>query len=235
MQQNSPNIKTIRAMKKIRKELMFALLLAAGCLPLTAYANSYPRQDEAEHATKVKLEGIWQLFRFQTCDSGRYDVRVLPVLKIISADGTYSNLSIGVRGGGCGIAEQGTLAKQNDSTLVETLDAGAAGAGQAAPQQLTYKLQGGQWMVIDRKVNDKVNHEIWMRLRKMPNAQKMVQDMINGKERPDNAPNGESPDGRPRMSRQNDNRRGPRMRQERQTQPAENTNNTVDNSWMNED
>ena len=222
-------------MKKIRKELLFALLLAANCLPLTAHDNSRSRQAEAEQATKAMLEGIWQLCRFQTGDSGRYDVRALPVLKIISADGTYSNLSIGVRGGGCGIAEQGTLAKQNDSTLVETPSVNAADGQQAAPQQLTYKLQGGQWMVIDRKVEGKVNHEIWMRLRKMPNAQKMVQDMINGKERSGNAPDGESPDGRPRMSRQNDGRGGARMRQEKQAQPAESTNNTMDSSWMDED
>ena len=221
-------------MKKIWKSL-FIMLLAVAALPVSAQEGEDGKRPEQGEKMKPTLDGVWQLCIFQKGDSGRIEMRVLPVLKTITADGSYCNIGLGMMGSGCGIAGQGKYEKQNDSTLVEKPQAGPRQKEQVTEQQLTYHLQGPQWLVIDRKAEDKVTHEIWMRLRHMPQAGKMVEDMLSGNIQ---APDGKGGPVSPGQMGPGQRRRGNRPSRGQQDQPAvqqNSTDSTIDNSWMNED
>ena len=206
--------------------IMVFALLAAICSPIAAQENNGTPQQKGPRQPAT-FDGAWQLCIFQQGESGEYEVKLLPVLKLIAPDGSYTNLLLG-GDNKCGIAEQGTYTKVNDSTLTETPKAGRHNEETPAGQQITFNLQGPQWMVIDRTEEGKKVHEIWMRLRQFGNGKQMVKDLIAGKSPQEVKPEERRPGG------QGGQRQGGRNRNRMPQMPDQN-NSGEENSWMNED
>ncbi len=209
----------------MKKHFFFLFALLTTC-----FAPLLAQQQGPAPQGKAGLEGTWQLCKFQKNDSGKYDLHVLPVLKIVQSDGRYQTLLIFSRG--CNIGEQGTYKTENDSILVET--------PMASPNETAnvkkgiFHLQGPQWMVIDRKSTEggTTDHEIWMRLRQTPEATQTITDMLEGKV-PKGGPHMQGgPGQRPEGGDKGNFKRG---NKNQQSKDIPRTNSDVDNSWMNQD
>jgi len=223
-------------MRRVILSLVAALLTTLS-LPILAQKSNPGGPGPQENAT---LEGIWQLCKFQKSDSGSYEVHLMPVIKVITKDGAYHDIFIRTVGGISGIAEQGTLKKENDTTLVLIPEVGPRAEGSVAlEKKLTFHLQGLQWMVIDFKAADteKENHEIWMRLRMLREGQSLIEQILKGdmspseEQGPMHGLNGNQNGNVGRQhQRQNGNRRIPGNNTNSQNQVT----SPIDNSWMNE-
>ena len=204
------------------------VLLSVLCLPLQA--QNAPARGGQSHRGPATVEGIWQLCTFQKGETGETEIHLAPVLKVVSGDGTYNDIIIKTTAGGCDITGSGRYTKANDSLLVlqpsklRHLDAGAPKA-----DSVTFRLEGPQWMLLERKpaTGEEPAAEIWMRLRQQPGSKAMME---NG----DTLQKGE----RPKMG-QGRGQQG-KGRAKKQQQPVISEMGTmddsgVDHSWMNED
>ena len=204
------------------------VLLSVLCLPLQA--QNAPARGGQSHRGPATVEGIWQLCTFQKGETGETEIHLAPVLKVVSGDGTYNDIIIKTTAGGCVITGSGRYTKANDSLLVflpsklRHLDAGAPKA-----DSVTFRLEGPQWMLLERKpaTGEEPAAEIWMRLRQQPGSKAMME---NG----DTLQKGE----RPKMG-QGRGQQG-KGRAKKQQQPVISEMGTmddsgVDHSWMNED
>lgn len=210
------------------------VLLSVLCLPLQA--QNAPARGGQSHRGPATVEGIWQLCTFQKGETGETEIHLAPVLKVVSGDGTYNDIIIKTTAGGCVITGSGRYTKANDSLLVfqpsklRHLDAGAPKA-----DSVTFRLEGPQWMLLERKpaTGEEPAAEIWMRLRQQPGSKAMME---NGDTLQKGATlqKGE----RPKMS-QGRGQQG-KGRAKKQQQPVISEMGTmddsgVDHSWMNED
>lgn len=204
------------------------VLLSVLCLPLQA--QNAPARGGQSHRGPATVEGIWQLCTFQKGETGETEIHLAPVLKVVSGDGTYNDIIIKTTAGGCVITGSGRYTKANDSLLVfqpsklRHLDAGAPKA-----DSVTFRLEGPQWMLLERKpaTGEEPAAEIWMRLRQQPGSKAMM-------ESGDTLQKGE----RPKMG-QGRGQQG-KGRAKKQQQPVISEMGTmddsgVDHSWMNED
>lgn len=226
-------------MRKVILNLVVALLTTF-CLPILGQQPINGGSPFAGPQDNVALEGIWQLCKFQKSDSGRYECHVLPVIKIMTKGGTYHDLLIRTAGGVSGIAEQGTYKKENDTTIVVTPELIPGGPQQdVVEKKMTFHLQGPQWMVIEQKApdNGKESHEIWMRLRVIPDGESLIQRLLGADI---NTPDGQYQ--RPHSDNgRNKNFEGQGQRQNGKKKMQSNSNNSqnqeaspIDNSWMND-
>ena len=210
------------------------VLLSVLCLPLQA--QNAPASGGQSHRGLATVEGIWQLCTFQKGETGETEIHLAPVLKVVSGDGTYNDIIIKTTAGGCVITGSGRYMKANDSLLVfqpsklRHLDAGAPKA-----DSVTFRLEGPQWMLLERKpaTGEEPAAEIWMRLRQQPGSKAMME---NGDTLQKGATfqKGE----RPKMG-QGRGQQG-KGRAKKQQQPVISEMGTmddsgVDHSWMNED
>ena len=210
------------------------VLLSVLCLPLQA--QNAPARGGQSHRGPATVEGIWQLCTFQKGETGETEIHLAPVLKVVSGDGTYNDIIIKTTAGGCVITGSGRYTKANDSLLVflpsklRHLDAGAPKA-----DSVTFRLEGPQWMLLERKpaTGEEPAAEIWMRLRQQPGSKAMME---NGDTLQKGATlqKGE----RPKMG-QGRGQQG-KGRAKKQQQPVISEMGTmddsgVDHSWMNED
>ena len=204
------------------------VLLSVLCLPLQA--QNAPAPGGQSHRGPATVEGIWQLCTIQKGETGETEIHLAPVLKVVSGDGTYNDIIIKTTAGGCVITGSGRYTKANDSLLVfqpsrlRHLDAGVPKA-----DSVTFRLEGPQWMLLERKpaTGEEPAAEIWMRLRQQPGSKAMME---NG----DTLQKGE----RPKMG-QGRGQQG-KGRAKKQQQPVISEMGTmddsgVDHSWMNED
>jgi hypothetical protein len=213
----------------IKKIFSWVIVLLA-TISLSAQAQGQAPQGRPQPPRKASLEGIWQLCSFQKSDSGKYELHLAPVLKILSTDGHYQTVVIKTTAGGCVITDQGSYQKQGDTAYVQTPMQHPDDSTASQPQHVTYHLQGPQWMILDFKTkqSDAVSHEIWMRLRYQPNEAALLEELKRGQEGGDDRP-------MPRqMQRQPRGRRG-QMRNMQQQQQQQQTTTTEEHSWMNED
>ena len=210
------------------------VLLSVLCLPLQA--QNAPARGGQSHRGPATVEGIWQLCTFQKGETGETEIHLAPVLKVVSGDGPYNDIIIKTTAGGCVITGSGRYTKANDSLLVflpsklRHLDAGAPKA-----DSVTFRLEGPQWMLLERKpaTGEEPAAEIWMRLRQQPGSKAMME---NGDTLQKGATfqKGE----RPKMG-QGRGQQG-KGRAKKQQQPVISEMGTmddsgVDHSWMNED
>lgn len=212
----------------IKKIFSWAILFLAA-FSLTARAQDEAPQGGPRPHRQATLEGIWQLCTFQKSDSGKLELHLAPVLKILSSDGHYQTIVIKTTAGGCVITGQGTYQKQTDTTYVET-PVQRPDAPAAQQQTITYHLQGPQWMVLDFKTpqSGAVSHEIWMRLRFQPNAAALIEELKKGQE-------GASADElSQKMRRPQRGQRG-QMRNRKNSRQDQQTTKTEEHSWMDED
>ena len=210
------------------------VLLSVLCLPLQA--QNAPARGGQSHRGPATVEGIWQLCTFQKGETGETEIHLAPVLKVVSGDGTYNDIIIKTTAGGCVITGSGRYTKANDSLLVflpsklRHLDAGAPKA-----DSVTFRLEGPQWMLLERKpaTGEEPAAEIWMRLRQQPGSKAMMEsgDTL---QKGATLQKGE----RPKMG-QGRGQQG-KGRAKKQQQPVISEMGTmddsgVDHSWMNED
>lgn len=209
-----------------------AIFLATFSLQSLAQQANTERPKMQEPKGNPTLEGIWQLCKFQKSDSGQYELHVLPVVKTVASNGAYSTILLSGSAGGCGIVGQGTYAKENDTTLVETPLVDPRAEGEAAvASKLVFHLQGPQWMVLDRPgaAGEGVKHEIWMRLRVLHNGSQMLNSIIN-----ENASDKDD-SMRPDMGKApgRGKRQGGAKQKQNNNSQSESTS-PIDESWMNE-
>ena len=77
-----------------------------------------------QEVKNTALEGVWQSCSLKMVDD-KYHVRLEPVLKILSSDGTFMNIFTGDNKVGAMISAQGTYSKESDDTYVELLEKSA--------------------------------------------------------------------------------------------------------------
>lgn len=211
----------------MKKTLLTLIVILTTAFGLTCMAQN------AEQTTVNTLEGNWQMCMFQQGDSGKFNIRILPIIKTYSPAGTFTTLITRSFGGSCGIVDEGTFKKAEDSTLVET---------STEETTYTYHLKGQQWLVLDSKdAEGKTTHQIWMRLRKMPNAKQTMESIMKGE-----GPRGFGRPGREGMRPQfkpGNDTQSPKGRRGGQRRGFGNNGNfqrggndsPIDNSWMDED
>lgn len=207
-----------------------AVLCAFTVMPLQA--QNAPRMPEGGFPAPT-MEGFWQLCTFQKDDKGEVSLHLSPIIKTISADGTYATVIAKTTSGGSMIAESGTSTKLNDSTLVLTPRGPRKMDAEIKSDTVTFHLKGPQWLIIESKLADgQPAHEIWMRLRHNPGAKSMLDVLKQGGE----------PADIPQMG--NGRHQGGKGRMRPQRQDGNNNDGNMDmnmggnnggNHWMDED
>jgi hypothetical protein len=226
-------------MRRVLLSLVAALLTTFSLPSLAQQANM---SGPAGPGPKVNptLEGIWQLCKFQKSDSGQFELHVLPVIKIISKDGAYHDMVLRGEGGGCGIAEEGTFKKENDTTLILTPQADPQAQEQAVSEKkVVFHLQGPQWMVIERNASEpgKKKHDIWMRLRMIRDGQNLIESFLKGDmgtSEGQGQMRGPGGDNKGKAGGQRQRPNGNRQTQGNSNSSQNQTTSPIDNTWMND-
>lgn len=80
--------------------------------------------------------GFWQLCLLNQNSAGEVEMRLMPLLKIIDADGGYTEVLIRTTGGGCSVVTEATYTITSDTTMTVVTEASSFGGGpQGMPQR----------------------------------------------------------------------------------------------------
>ncbi|MBR8706096.1 DUF4488 domain-containing protein [Bacteroides pyogenes] len=173
-------------MKKMMKKqtlcfLMFGWLL--GSLPAVAQENAmdmsernrsqrhtfvYDSKEEAVEAVgQPSLEGIWQLCSsFQSESDGKYRIATAPIFKLMSADGTFSNMLMAPNGRRSVITISGTYEKVSDNIYVENISKSAFEGMTGVKNEIQFRFLGKDLMMLNFVLSEKSvpQQEIWLRV-----------------------------------------------------------------------
>ena len=120
------------------KILLATLLMLA--LPMTA-KNKKEQNKFAEQ--KARLTGIWQQCLPMTTNDGGHQIRFLPHFKILSSDGTFSNMSQANSVAPAALFTTGEWRVTSDSTFVEHIATNANSVYEGKDNELTFRLPMG--------------------------------------------------------------------------------------------
>ena len=142
------------------RDLLLALLLICS-LP----------QVMAETQEEKKLAGTWQMCQpFE--DAGVMKMRMLPFLKILNTDGSFSNMFMGkTRNAKALITAYGSYKQTSDSTFVESIKRSASNEELSGKDNaLNFKFKD-EWLLITYfSTEGKKLWEIWKRVGMKPDA-----------------------------------------------------------------
>lgn len=111
-----------------------ALVLPA--LVQCAVMAQEPGQVEPQGSEEPGLVGFWQLCAISQSETGEPQMNLMPLLKIIGDDGSYTEVLIRTTGGGCSVVTDGKYEIKDDSTLVVTsVGMGGGPMGGGMPQR----------------------------------------------------------------------------------------------------
>lgn len=147
----------------MKRHLLFPILLATLLSMPTLTLSA--QQEAAPRPAKPGLQGIWQLCTLKDVD-GQVEMHLMPYLKILSGDGTFTNVLIRVTEGGSKTTESGTYTIDNDTIYTEAIAQSTDSAMLGYRHPVTYHLQDPRWLITEYKKpgNDELFHEIWMRI-----------------------------------------------------------------------
>ena len=154
------------------KKVLIALVLLTSVQ--FAVLAQEPAQGEPQAEEQLSPVGFWQLCVLSQGQSGELEMNLMPLLKIIGEEGSYTEVLIRTTGGGCSVVTEAKYEIKDDSTMTVTTEGHRGGPmGGGMPQQgeggempdgmpqpgqgggmqqsqdLKYSLYGEQWMMLE--------------------------------------------------------------------------------------